>query len=68
MPIAAVLALPYLVVGLWSDGDHAGGLISGGVVLLVLSALAATVIARRGKRIDEAQDERQEIRGVRERR
>ena len=30
--IAAVLALPYLVIGLWSDGPHAGRLIGGGIV------------------------------------
>lgn len=58
--IAAVLALPYLVVGLWSDGEHAGRLIGGGVVLLVISAIAAAFMAWRGRRVDEAQDERQE--------
>ena len=57
--IAVVLALPYLVVGLWSDGSHAGRLISGGIVLLVVSGLAAAFMAWRGKRIDETQDERQ---------
>ena len=30
--IAVVLALPYLVIGLWSDGPHAGRLIGGGIV------------------------------------
>jgi uncharacterized membrane protein YidH (DUF202 family) len=57
--IAVVLALPYLVIGLWSDGAHAGRLIGGGVFLLVVSGLAAAFMAWRGKRIDEAQDERQ---------
>jgi len=57
--IAVMLALPYLVIGLWSDGPHAGRLIGGGIVLLVVSGLAAAFMAWRGKRIDEAQDERQ---------
>ena len=57
--IAVVLALPYLVIGLWSDGPHAGRLIGGGIMLLVVSGLAAAFMAWRGKRIDEAQDERQ---------
>ncbi len=57
--IAAVLALPYLVIGLWSDGPHAERLIGGGFVLLGVSAVVAILMARRGKRLDEAQDERQ---------
>jgi F0F1-type ATP synthase assembly protein I len=57
--IALVLALPYLVVGLWSDGPHAGRLIGGGIVLLAVSGLAAAWMAWRGRRVDEAQDERQ---------
>ena len=57
--IAAVLALPYLIIGLWSDGPNAGRLIGGGIVLLVVSGLAAAFVAWRGKRIDETQDERQ---------
>ena len=57
--IAVVLALPYLVVGLWSDGSYAARLIGGGIFLLVVSGLAAAFMAWRGKRIDEAQDERQ---------
>ena len=57
--IAVVLALPYLVVGLWSDGSYAGRLIGGGIFLLVVSGLAAAFMVWRGKRIDETQDERQ---------
>ena len=57
--IAAVLALPYLVIGLWSDGPNAGRLIGGGIFLLAVSGLAAAFMAWRGKRIDETQDERQ---------
>jgi uncharacterized membrane protein YidH (DUF202 family) len=57
--IAAVLALPYLVIGLWSDGPYAGRLVGGGVFLLVVSGLAAALMAWRGRRLDEAQDERQ---------
>lgn len=57
--IAVVLALPYLVVGLWSDGPSAGRLVGGGIVLLVVSGVAAAWMAWRGKRIDETQDERQ---------
>jgi hypothetical protein len=57
--IAAVLALPYLIIGLWSDGPNGGRLIGGGIFLLVVSGLAAAFMAWRGKRIDEAQDERQ---------
>ena len=59
--IAAVLALPYLVIGVFSDGPHAGRLIGGGVVLLVISGLAAAFMAWRGRRMDEAQDERQDF-------
>lgn len=59
--IAVVLALPYLVIGLWSDGPHAGRLIEGGIVLLVVSGLAAAWMAWRGRRVDEAQDERQKF-------
>ena len=59
--IAAVLALPYLIIGLFSDGPHAGRLIQGGVVLLVLSGAAAAFMAWRGRRMDEAQDERQDF-------
>ena len=57
--IAVVLALPYLVVGLWSDGSARRRLIGGGIILLVVSGLAAAFMAWRGKRIDETQDERQ---------
>ena len=57
--IAVVLALPYLVVGLWSDGRYAARLIGGGIFLLVVSGLAAAWMAWRGKRVDESQDERQ---------
>jgi len=56
---AAVLALPYLVIGLFSDGEYASRLIGGGVVLLVVSGVAAAWMAWRGRKIDEAQDERQ---------
>jgi hypothetical protein len=59
--IAVVLALPYLVIGLWSDGPYAGRLIEGGIVLLAVSGLAAAWMAWRGRRVDEAQDERQEF-------
>ena len=59
MLIAAVLALPYLVVGLFSDGEYASRLIGGGVFLLVVSGIASAWMAWRGKRIDDAQDERQ---------
>jgi len=59
--IAVVLALPYLVIGLWSDGPYAGRLIGGGIVLLVVSGLAAAWMAWRGRRVDEAQDERQKF-------
>ena len=59
--IAVVLALPYLVIGLWSDGLYAGRLIGGGIFLLVVSGLAAAWMAWRGKRIDETQDERKQF-------
>ena len=59
--IAVVLALPYLVIGLWSDGPYAARLIGGGIVLLIVSGIAAAWMAWRGKRIDEAQDERQKF-------
>jgi hypothetical protein len=57
--IALALAAPYLVVGLWSDGPHAGRLIAAGAVLLAVSAAAAVCMIWRGRRVDEAQDERQ---------
>lgn len=61
MVIAAVLALPYLVTGIVSDGPYAGRLIRGGVFLLVLAGAAAAFMAWRGRRLDEAQDERQDF-------
>jgi hypothetical protein len=57
--IAAVLALPYLVVGIFSDGPHAGRLVQGGIFLLVVAGAAAAFMAVKGRRLDEAQDERQ---------
>ena len=58
--IAVVLALPYLVTGIISDGQYAGRLIGGGIVLLVIAGVAAALMAWRGRRLDEAQDERQD--------
>jgi len=59
MLIAAVLALPYLAVGLFSDGEYASRLLGGAVVLLVVSGVASAWMAWRGRKIDEVQDERQ---------
>jgi len=59
--IAVVLALPYLVVGIFSDGLHAGRLVQGGIVLLVLAGAAAAFMAVKGRRLDETQDERQDF-------
>lgn len=59
--IAVVLALPYLVTGIISDGPQAGRLIQGGVVLLALAGAAAALMAWRGRRLDESQDERQDF-------
>jgi hypothetical protein len=59
--IAAVLALPYLLIGLLSDGEYADRLIGGGIFLLVVSGVAAAVMAWRGRRMDEAQDEREDF-------
>lgn len=59
MLFAVVLALPYLAIGLLSDGPYAGRLLRGAVVLLVVSGIAAAYMAWRGARIDETQDERQ---------
>ena len=59
MLFAAILALPYFAVGLFSDGDHASRLLQGGAFLLIVAGLAAAWMAWRGKKIDEAQDERQ---------
>jgi len=56
--IAVVLALPYLVVGVWFEGAHASKLIQAGLLLLGVSVLAAMFMAWRGRRVDEAQDER----------
>ena len=58
--IAVVLSLPYLVTGIISDGPYAGRLIGGGIVLLVIAGAAAAYMAWRGRRLDEAQDERQD--------
>ena len=59
MLFAAVLALPYLAVGLFSDGPNASKVLQGGIVVLVVSGVAAAWMAWRGQKIDEAQDERQ---------
>jgi hypothetical protein len=59
--IAVVLALPYLVTGIISGGPYAGRLIQGGIFLLVLAGAAAAFMAWRGRRLDEAQDERQDF-------
>jgi hypothetical protein len=59
--IAVVLALPYLLMGILSDGPNAGRLVQGGIVLLVLAGAAAAFMAWRGRRLDEAQDERQDF-------
>jgi hypothetical protein len=59
--IAVVLALPYLVTGVISDGPHAGRLIQGGIVVLVIAGVAAAFMAWKGRRLDEAQDERQDL-------
>lgn len=59
MLIAAVLALPYVVIGIFSDAPHAGRLLQGGIVLLVVAGVAAAFMAVKGRRMDEAQDERQ---------
>lgn len=59
--IAVVLALPYPVVGVFSDGPHAGRLVQGGIVLLVVAGAAAAFMAAKGRRLDEAQDERQDF-------
>ena len=59
--IAVVLALPYLVTGIFSDGPNAGRLIQGGIVLLVIAGAAAAFMAWRGRRMDETQEERQEF-------
>jgi hypothetical protein len=59
MLFAVVLALPYLAIGLLSDGPYAGRLLPGAVVLLVVAGIAAAYMAWRGARIDETQDERQ---------
>jgi hypothetical protein len=59
--IAVVLALPYLLTGIISDGPHAGRLIQGGIVLLVIAGAAAALMAWWGRRLDEAQDERQDF-------
>jgi hypothetical protein len=58
--IAAVLALPYLATGVISDGPYAGRLIGGGILLLAIAGVAAAFMAWRGRRLDEAQDERQD--------
>ena len=59
MLFAVILALPYLAVGLLSNGPYAHGLLGGAVVVLVISAVAAAWMVWRGRRIDQTQDERQ---------
>lgn len=58
MLFAAILALPYFAVGLFSDGDHASRLLQSGVFLLVVAGIAAAFMAWRGKKLDDTQDER----------
>ena len=59
MLVAIVLALPYLVIGLFSQGPYAGRVLQGGIVLLVVSAVVGAWIWRRGARADQEQDERE---------
>ena len=59
MLFAVILALPYLAVGLLSNGPYAHRLLGGAVVVLVISAVAAAWMVWRGRRIDQTQDERQ---------
>ncbi len=55
-----MLSLPGLVTGIISDGPDAGRLIQGGIVMLAIAGAAAAYMAWRGRRLDEAQDERQD--------
>lgn len=59
MVFAAVLALPYLVVGLLAGGPRAQRLLVGGAVVLAVAASAAAWMTWRGRRVDDPQDERQ---------
>lgn len=60
MLYAAVLAVPMLAVGLFSDGPHAARILGGAVVLLVGCGIASAWMAWRGPKIDEEQDERED--------
>ncbi|MHB9149775.1 MAG: hypothetical protein ACYC33_06800 [Thermoleophilia bacterium] len=59
MLVAVVLALPYLVIGLVSQGPYAGRLLQGGIFALVVSAVVGAWIWPRGARADREQDERE---------
>jgi len=58
MLLGVALAAPYLLVGVFSDGEFAGRVLQGGIVLLVLVGAAAVWMWRRGARLDREQDER----------
>ncbi len=59
MLVAVVLALPYLLIGLFSQGPYAGRLLQGGIVVLVVTAPVCAWMWRRGARVDREQDERE---------
>ena len=56
--LALALAAPSLLVGVLSDGPHAGRVLQGGLLLLALAGLTAVWMWRRGARLDREQDER----------
>lgn len=58
---AAVLAAPYLTIGLFSGGAYAPRVLRGGIFLLAVAGLASLWMAWRGNRIDSQQDERKDF-------
>jgi len=58
MLAAFALALPYLIIGLASDGPYAGRLLGGGALIIVVAALTSLWLLVRARRGEESQDER----------
>lgn len=61
MTLGAVLAAPYLLVGLLTDEPYADRILQGGIVFLGVVALFGLWMWRKGTRLDREQDERERL-------